>query len=352
MLGCDLEGHSGRADDRDVSDASDSTGARTRFVSVLTPCYNEEENVEEVYERVRRVFAGLDGYTYEHLFIDNASTDRTVEILRRLAAADPGVKVIVNTRNFGHTRSPHHGLMQTTGEAVISIVSDLQDPPDLIPEFLAKWEEGYKVVLAIKKKSRENPIMFFIRSRFYWLINLISEVELVQHNTGFGLFDREVVERIREMDEVDPYFRGIISDLGYDYATIDYEQPARAHGTTKNNFYKLFDLGMKGIVSHSKIPLRMASLLGFGSAAVSLLAAFVYLVYKLVNWSGFSLGLAPVVIGLFFFSSVQLFFLGIIGEYVGSIHTQVKHRPLVVEHERINFGDDREGHRPAAGGGA
>jgi glycosyltransferase involved in cell wall biosynthesis len=338
-----------------MTDASDSTTsgmARARFVSVMTPCYNEEGNVEAVRERVKQVFDGLPGYTYEHVFIDNASTDGTVGILRRLAASDRDVKVIVNTRNFGHVRSPYHAFLQCTGEAVIPVVSDLQDPPELIAEFLRKWEEGYKVVLAIKTHSRESRFMYLVRSAYYGLANRLSEVELVSNNTGFGLYDREVVEAMRSMDEAYPYFRGMISELGYEYAAIEYTQPRREHGRTKNTFYTLFDLGMQGIVSHSKVPLRMASLLGFGSAAVSLLAAFVYLVYKLVNWSGFSLGLAPLVIGLFFFSSVQLFFLGIIGEYVSSIHTQVMHRPLVVERERINFGDDHDEDTTVAAGGA
>lgn len=339
-----------------MADASHDETRGTHFVSILTPCYNEEENVAIVHQHVRDVFDALPGYEYEHVFIDNASTDRTVEILRRTAAEDPNVKVIVNMRNFGHVRSPHHALMQCAGECVISVVSDLQDPPELIAEFLKKWEEGYKVVLGIKTDSGESGLMFFVRGRFYDLLDRLSEVEIVKNNTGFGLYDREVVEHMREMDEAYPYFRGMISELGYEYATISYVQPKREHGETKNNFYTLFDLGMQGIVSHSKVPLRLASLIGFGSSMVSLAAALVYLVYKLVNWTGFSLGLAPLVIGLFFFSSVQLFFLGIIGEYVGSVHTQVMHRPLVIERERINFGDDegradataRRGHGGAA----
>jgi glycosyltransferase involved in cell wall biosynthesis len=324
-----------------------------KLIGIVTPCYNEEGNVEETYRQVKALFESLGSYRYEHLFIDNASTDGTVGVLRRIAAGDRNVKVIVNTRNFGHVRSPHHAFLQCTGEAVISVVSDLQDPPELIAEFLEKWEQGFKVVLAVKTRSRENGLMYLIRSTYYRLLNRLSEVELVSNNTGFGLYDREVVEAMRSMDEAYPYFRGMISELGYDYVTVEYTQPKREHGKTKNNFYTLFDLGMQGIVSHSKIPLRMASLLGFGSAAASLLVALVYFVYKLVDWSGFSLGLAPVIIGLFFFSSVQLFFLGIIGEYVGSIHTQVMHRPLVVERERINFDDDddAEARGSSAGGG-
>ncbi len=312
------------------------------FLSVVTACFNEEENVAEVHRQVREAVESLaprDGepYTYEHVFIDNASTDRTVEILRGLCAADPRVKVIVNTRNFGHIRSPFHGMLQARGEAVILIVADLQDPPEMIRDFVAKWEEGYKVVVGTKKESRERRAMFFMRGLFYRLLDRLSDVPLVRDFTGFGLYDREVMDKLREIDDPYPYFRGLICDLGYRRTEIPYTQPARWRGVTKNNFYTLYDMAMLGITNHSKVPLRLATMAGFVLSLLALLVAVVYLAMKLMFWDTFELGLAPLVIGVYFFGCVQLFFIGIVGEYVGSIHTQVYHRPLVIEKERINF---------------
>ncbi|MGB7219215.1 MAG: glycosyltransferase family 2 protein [Vicinamibacterales bacterium] len=310
-----------------------------RHVSVLTPCYNEAGNVEALYERIKAVFERLDGYTYEHVYIDNASTDETVPILRTLAARDKRVKVIVNTRNFGHIRSPYHGILQCHGDAVISMASDLQDPPELIPDFLRKWEEGYRVVLGVKTASEESRVMFAIRKLYYGLIDRLSEVRQVRNNTGFGLYDQSFLTVLRQLNDPYPYFRGIVAELGFRYATIPYLQPRRARGVTKNNFYTLYDMGIQGIMNHSKIPLRVAGMLGFSSALLSLLAAMVYLALKLLFWYNLPMGFAPLIIGLFFVSSVQLFFLGVLGEYVGSIYTQVRNRPLVVELERINFDD-------------
>lgn len=317
------------------------------FVSVVTACFNEEENVEEIVRQVRGVMESLppraqpDGgsepYTYEHLFIDNASSDRTVEILRGICASDPRVKVIVNTRNFGHIRSPFHGLLQARGDAVISIVADLQDPPEMVRDFVAKWEAGYKIVVGVKKESLEKKYMFFVRGLFYRLIDRLSEVPLVRNFTGFGLYDRAVMDTLREIDDPYPYFRGLICDLGYARVEIPYSQPARRRGVTKNNVYSLYDMAMLGITNHSKVPLRLAAMAGFGLSIVALLVAVVYLVLKLTMWDTFNLGLAPLLIGIYFFGSVQLFFIGILGEYIGSIHTQVYHRPLVIERERINF---------------
>jgi glycosyltransferase involved in cell wall biosynthesis len=306
-------------------------------ITVLTPCYNEAENVETLYERVRAVFEPLQEYTYEHLFIDNASTDDTVAILRRLAARDRNVKVIVNTRNFGHVRSPYHALLQCHGDAVIGMAADLQDPPELIPAFLAKWREGYKVVLGVKAAAEESAAMFAIRKIGYRVIDQLSEVEQIRNNTGFGLYDRAFVAVLRRLPDPYPYFRGIVAELGFKYATIPYTQPARTRGVTKNNLYRLYDLGMQGIVNHSRIPLRVATIIGFLSSIVSFVAAVVYLVMKLLFWYDLPIGVAPVIIGLFCVASVQLFFLGVLGEYVGSIYTQVRNRPLVVEQERINF---------------
>ena len=312
------------------------------FLSVVTACFNEEENVEETYRQVRAVTESLpprDGepYTYEHLFIDNASTDRTVELLRGICATDSRVKVIVNTRNFGHIRSPFHGLLQARGDAVISVVADLQDPPEMIRAFVEQWEAGYKVVVGVKQESREKRSMFFVRGLFYRLIDRLSEVPLIRNFTGFGLYDQVVMDTLREIDDPYPYFRGLICDVGYARAEIPYAQPARRRGITKNNFYTLYDMAMLGITNHSKVPLRLAAMAGFALSIVALLVALVYLVIKLTFWNTFELGLAPLVIGVYFFGSVQLFFIGILGEYIGSIHTQVYHHPLVVERERINF---------------
>ncbi|AIQ55084.1 glycosyltransferase family 2 protein [Paenibacillus sp. FSL R7-0331] len=306
-------------------------------ISIVTPCYNEEENVEELYNQVKEVIGGLEGYDYEHIFIDNASKDRTVSILKEISAKDKNVKVIVNSRNFGHIRSPYHGLLQATGDAVILLVADLQDPPGMIRDFVAKWEEGYKIVLGVKSQSHESPVMFAIRRMYYRFINRVSEIELTKNNTGFGLYDQQIIQILREIDDPYPYFRGLISDVGFESYKIEYTQPVRKRGITKNNFYTLYDMAMLGITNHSKIPLRLAAMLGFGMSALSLLVAIVYLLAKLIFWNYFSLGTAPLIIGLFLFSSVQLFFIGILGEYIGSIHTQVLKRPLVVEKERINF---------------
>ena len=312
------------------------------FISVVTACYNEEENITEVYRQVRAVVESLpprDGepYTYEHLFIDNASEDRTVEILRGICAADRRVKVIVNTRNFGHIRSPFHGLMQASGDAVISIVADLQDPPDMIREFVSKWEAGAKIVIGVKKESQEHRGMFFVRRLFYRLIDRLSEVPQVHNFTGFGLYDRVVMDALRDIDDPYPYFRGLIVDLGYARTEIPYAQPGRSRGITKNNFYTLYDMAMLGITNHSKVPLRLAAMAGFALSLVALIVAVVYLVLKLAWWQTFDLGLAPLVIGVYFLGSVQLFFIGILGEYIGSIQTQIHHRPHVIEKERINF---------------
>lgn len=309
-----------------------------KFISVLMPCYNEAENVEQAYWEVRKIFEKLPPqYEYEHIFIDNASKDGTVTTLKKLAFADPRLKIIVNTRNFGHIRSPYHGILQTRGHAVICMASDLQDPPALIPEFLRRWEEGYKMVRGVKTHSEESAIMFAIRKAYYNLINRVSDIKLLKNSTGFGLYDRCVIEELRKIDDPYPYFRGLVSDIGFSSYEIEYTQPARKRGITKNNFYTLYDMAMLGIINHSKVPLRLATMLGFGMSIVSFLIAMGYLIAKLIFWEQFTLGTAPIIIGLFFFGSVQLFFIGIIGEYIGAIHTQVQKRPLVVEKERINF---------------
>ena len=303
----------------------------------MMPCYNEAGNVEQAYREVRRIFENLPQYDYEHIFIDNASTDQTVAILKRLAAEDRRLKIIVNTRNFGHIRSPYHGILQAGGAAVICLASDLQEPPSLIPEFLEWWEQGFKMVRGVKSQSEESALMFAIRKMYYNFVNRVSDIKLLKNSTGFGLYDRCVIEELRKIDDPYPYFRGLVSDIGFPSHEIEYTQPTRKRGISKNNFYTLYDIAMLGITNHSKVPLRLATMLGFAMAIASFLIAMGYLVAKLVFWDQFSLGTAPLIIGLFFLGSVQLFFIGVIGEYIGAIYTQVQKRPLVVEKERINF---------------
>ena len=308
-----------------------------KLISIMTACYNEGSNIAEIYRQVKEVMNSLPDYSYEHIFIDNASKDRTVPILKEIAAKDKNVKIIVNTRNFGHIRSPFYGLLQAKGDAVISIVADLQDPPALITDFIKKWESGCKIVVGVKKQSKESRLMFAIRKLYYLIIGRLSEVDQVKNFTGFGLYDQKFIEVLRTIDDPYPYFRGLIADLGFDICKIEYVQPARKQGKTKNNFYTLYDMAMLGITNHSKVPLRLATMLGFAVSLISILVALGYFIYKLIFWQNFSVGIAPLVIGFFFFASVQLFFIGILGEYIGSIHTQVLKRPLVIEKERINF---------------
>jgi glycosyltransferase involved in cell wall biosynthesis len=308
-----------------------------KTISIITPCYNEEENVTELYNRVRAVMVELARYRYEHIFIDNHSSDRTVEVLKQIAAQDPNVKIIVNARNFGHVRSPIHALFEARGDAVIGIVADLQDPPEMIAEFVREWENGYKMVLAIKSASRENRLMYWIRQRYYRLVNQISSIETFEDFTGYGLFDRRVVDIVRSFGDPYPYFRGMIAEIGLPWKAIPFTQPRRLRGVTKNNFYTLYDVAMLGITNLSKVPLRIATFLGFASACLCMLIAALYFIYKLLFWNSFTVGIAPLVIGIFLFSSVQLVALGILGEYIGAIHTQVQKRPYVVELERINF---------------
>ena len=308
-----------------------------KLISIVTPCFNEEENVEDLYQQVKAIFNQLPHYKYEHIFIDNASTDKTVMILRGIALKDKNIKFIVNSRNFGHIRSPYHGLLQAQGDAVILLVADLQDPPVLINQFIQKWEEGSKIVIGVKPKSQESRLMFAIRRIGYYWINRIADVKLIKNFTGFGLYDKEVIQLLHTYDDPYPYFRGMIADIGFDISEIPYIQPKRQKGTTKNNFYTLYDIGMLGITSYSKIPLRLAAMGGFFLSAISLFISIVFFIVKLIFWNTFSAGMAPVLIGLFFFSSVQLFFIGLLGEYIASINTRVMKRPLVVEKERVNF---------------
>ena len=313
-------------------------GLSTKTISIMTPCYNEELNVRELHRRVQAMAAELPEYRFEHLFIDNASKDGTVAVLRAMASDDPSVKVIVNARNFGPDRSGMHGFLQAEGDAVGSIAADMQDPPELFVEMIRAWEKGFPIVAAIKNSSDESGLMYRIRTAYYRLVTHLTNVEVLEHFTGFGLYDRSVVEQIRaNFPDPYPYFRGMIAELGLPYTRVFYKQKRRERGITKNNFYTLYDLAMLGITNLSKVPLRLVIFCGFVSALISFALGIFYLVYKLVFWRSFTVGVAPVVLGLFFLGSVQLIALGIIGEYVGSIHTFVLNRPLVTEKERINF---------------
>jgi glycosyltransferase involved in cell wall biosynthesis len=306
-------------------------------ISVVMGCFNEEANVMEAYRQVKEIFNLLPSYVYEHIFIDNASTDKTVEILKRIAEKDKNIKIIVNARNFGHIRSPYYGLLQASGDAVINIVSDLQDPPFLIKDFIKKWEDGHKVVVGVKTGAKENYFMFTLRRLFYKLLNILSENKQIENCTGSGLYDKKIVEILREIRDPYPYLRGLIPEISSDVAIVEYIQPKRSKGVTKNNFYTLFDTAMLGIVNNSKVPLRIAVFTGMVFSFVFFLIGVTYLIYKLIFWNNFQLGIAPLIVGVFFFFSVQLIFIGILGEYVGAIYTQVKKRPLVIEKERINF---------------
>lgn len=308
-----------------------------KLLSIISPCYNEERNVEELYARVTKIIEQFPQYDFEYVFIDNASTDGTVERLRAIAEKDARVKVIINTRNFGHIRSPYWGIVQTKGAATIYLASDLQDPPELIPQFIEEWEKGYKLVLATKPVSQSNPLMHFLRKTYYRALDAISDVKLVADTTGFGLYDKVVLDRIREINDPYPYLRGLFCELGYEIKTVPFNQPRRLRGVSKNNFYTLYDIAMLGVVSHSLVPIRIASFMGFALGVISMLTAFIFLILKFIFWSSFPFGVAPIVIGMFLMFGVLLLFIGILGEYIGSIHAYVQRRPIVVEKERVNF---------------
>lgn len=307
------------------------------LISIVTPTFNEEDNVGALYEEVKKVCRGIGRHTFEHVFIDNASTDRTVAILRDLAKADQSVKVIVNARNFGPVRSPYYGMLQTRGDATVIIAADFEDPPELLPQLVAKWDEGFKIAVAVKEGSDESGPRAALRRLYYHALGMLSEIELTKNHSGYGLYDRQVLDIVRKIDDPYPYFRGLLSEIGFESAKVPFRMPARRRGLSKHNFYSLYDFAMLGIVNHSKVPLRLATMFGFLCSLVCLLLAFGYLAAKLLFWSRFSFGLAPILIGFFLFSSVQLFFIGIIGEYLGAVYTQVQKRPLVIERERINW---------------
>ena len=310
--------------------------ANRKLISIVTPCYNEADNIDELCQRIANVMECMP-YDYEHICIDNFSTDATVSKIKAKAANDKRIKLIVNARNFGHIRSPYYGILQSSGDACVLIASDLQDPPEMIPEFIKKWEHGYKIVLAVKPESEESSIMFGLRKIYYYLITRISDVPLIKNATGAGLLDRAVIDILRSIQDPYPYFRGLLCEIGFPIATVPFKQPRRQRGVTSNNFYTLYDIAMLGITNHSKVPLRLMAMSGFLLAFLSLIVAMFFFVAKLLFWNSFQLGTAPILIGIFFFGAIQAFFIGVVGEYISSIHTQVRNMPLVVELERVNF---------------
>ena len=307
-------------------------------VSILIPCYNEQENVRPMSEAIVDLFEKqLTQYDYELLFIDNDSSDQTRPILREICKNNEHIKAIFNAKNFGQFNSPYYGMLQTTGDCTISMVCDFQDPVELIPQYLEAWEQGYKIVIGIKTSSKENPIMYHLRSVYYKMIKKFSDVEQIEHFTGSGLYDKDFIQVLRDLKDPTPFLRGIVAELGYKRKEIPYEQPERRAGKTHNNFLRLYDAAMLSFTSYTKIGLRMATFLGMGCGAISAVIGLIYLIMKLVLCDTFAAGMAPVLIGMFFLGSVQLFFLGFIGEYVLSINQRVMNRPLVIEEERINF---------------
>lgn len=312
-------------------------------ISIVIPCLNEIENTSLIAGAIVEIFnTKLRTYDYELLFIDNYSADGTRDALRLLCKSNQKIKAILNAKNFGPSRSPVYGMMQTTGDCTIQMAADFQDPPDYIPTLVKKWEEGYKIVVGIKSKSKENPLMFLFRDIFYKLFKAIGDIEHIEHFTGFGLYDRAFINVIRELDDPYPYLRGIVAELGFKRAEIEFIQPKRERGKTKTNFFSLYEVAMLGFTSYSKIIPRMATILGFIIAGFSFLASMIYLILKLIYWDQFPMGTAPLLISLFFLSSIQLFFIGFMSEYVLAINTRVMKRPLVIEEERLNFKQSKQ----------
>jgi glycosyltransferase involved in cell wall biosynthesis len=315
----------------------------SKLISVVSPCYNEEQNVELLYDRIKAVFAQLPQYRYELIFIDNASTDNTVAVLKRIAAQDRRVKIIVNMRNFGHARSGFHGVIQANGDAVVYLVADLQEPPELIPEFLKHWEAGQLLVVGVKTKSAENPMMYTLRTLYYRLLNAVSDVELIEHYANFGLYDKRVISELRKVADPAPYIRGLVAELGFSITEVPFVQPKRKFGKTKYGFYAYYDLAMQGLTSHSLLPLRIATFLGAAVAAGCAFATVFCLVYQTVHWKTYVLGVIPAIIGMFAILATQLIFIGLMGEYIGATYRHLLARPRVVERERINFDDVLDG---------
>lgn len=307
-------------------------------ISIMIPCYNEEENVIPMSEAIVDLFnTELTSYDYELLFIDNCSTDKTREYLRMICEKNKHIKAIFNARNFGQFNSPYYGLLQTTGDCVVSMCCDFQDPIELIPKYIKEWENGYKIVIGIKTSSKESKIMYKLRSLYYKIIKKYSDVEQIEHFTGSGLYDKSFIDVLRDLKDPTPFMRGLVAELGFARKEIPYEQPQRRAGKTHNNWYTLYDAAMLSFTSYTKIGLRLATFMGILAGTGSFIVAIIYLILKLTHWSSFTAGMAPVVIGMFFLGGIQLFFLGFIGEYILSINKRVMNRPLVVEEERINF---------------
>lgn len=306
-------------------------------VSIMIPCYNEEENIVAITDAVVAQIEQLPQYDYEIVVIDNCSKDNTRPLIREICAKNKKIKAIFNVKNFGQFNSPVHGMLQTTGDCTITMCADFQDPVELIPEFLRYWEEGYQIVHGVKSSSKESRLMYGLRSIYYKLIKKYSSVEQIEHFTGFGLYDKSFIEVLRNLKDPTPFIRGIVAELGGKRKAVEYEQPKRRAGKTHNNWYTLYDAAMLSFTSYTKIGLRLATFLGVGVAMISFLVALVYLILKLCNWYNFDAGQAPILIGMFFLGSVQLIFLGVIGEYILSINQRIMNRPLVVEEERINF---------------
>ncbi|MBQ9765674.1 MAG: glycosyltransferase family 2 protein [Lachnospiraceae bacterium] len=307
-------------------------------ISIVVPCYNEEENVVPMSEAVTALFNNeLKGYDYELVFIDNDSKDNTRVLLRGICAQNDKIKAIFNAKNFGQFKSPYYGLLQATGDCAVLVACDFQDPVELIPTFVKEWENGYKIVSGIKTSSKESKIMYFLRSCYYKMIKKLSDVEQIEHFTGFGLYDRKFLEVLKELDDPTPFLRGIVAELGFRRKDIEYQQPQRRAGKTSNNFYRLYDGAMLSVTSYTKVGLRLATLFGCICSFISVVIAVVYLVMKLIYWDRFEAGMAPMLIGMFVLGSIQLFFIGLLGEYILSINSRVMKRPLVVEEERINF---------------
>ena len=313
-----------------------------KVISIVTNCWNEVENIPLFYQRCKAELEKFPEYDYEFVVEDNYSTDGTRDVLRKIASEDKKFKVILNSNNFGHIRSPFNCLLSSTGDVVFYLCSDLQEPPEMLSAFMEKYHEGYKVVCGVRSGTRANLVLEFMRGVYYSMLQKFSaNQEIIQKFTGFGLYDKCFIEALRKFKEPYPYFRGLVSEIGFKRCEVPFVQAAREHGVTKNNFFTLYDMAMTGFVNHTKLPLRLAVFCGFMLAILSLAAAFGYLLYKLLNWNSFQLGLAPLVIGLFFFSAIQLIFIGILGEYLGAIWTQVKNRPLVIVEEKLNFPDDK-----------
>ena len=305
-------------------------------ISVVTPTYNEFDNIGQIYNQIKNKFKEIN-CEYEHIIIDNNSSDGTINKIKDLAKSDKNLKVIINSKNYGHIRSPFHGLLQSNGDATILMAADFQDPIDLIEKYINEWKKGNKIILGEKITSKENTIKFSLRKLFYNFLNYLSEFELTKNTTGSGIFDKSVIEKLRQLNDPYPYFRGLINEIGIEIKTIKFNQPQRKYGVTKNNFSTLYDIAMLGIVKHSRKPLRFMVLIGFLSSAISLMVALFYFIYKLLFWNSFSLGLAPIIIGIFIVSSIQITLLGLVGEYIGIILLHQRNLPLVIEKERINF---------------